>query len=379
MKKRFLIIISFLLILTSCTNVALQGLISSIPEVQTFLKENPNSEIKTALLNQEYINKNIESIKKDCGSQMQGNMTYYYTTIKNGNLEIQIYTDGDGTKILCMIKPSENLDNSINNTLSSVNKTLECESGYQLGNDNKCYTCPEGFVFSPKDNSCHTQCGHTKGYYCEGNPDYERCINGLCKKCESGYTYGSDDFCHEQCGGAGYYCKEGEKCSNDRCVSSCDSGEIYGADKKCHPECGSGTYCVGTSKCFNGKCLYCASGWKLNLDDGKCYSTSPQQTTTTQTNNQQTTTQTNVQTCRVDTDCGSQWCTGAGNTCSTIPRLGGRTDWRGVQYYLNCGQCAGQGANIIYPDKSENSRNSCIYNYNVCVSNRCGRILDNCR
>jgi hypothetical protein len=51
-----------------------------------------------------------------------------------------------------------------------------------------------------------------------------------------------------------------------------------GEDGQCHAECGtSGTYCTGTSQCYNGQCLSCLAGYYL-ASNGYCY---PQTSTST--------------------------------------------------------------------------------------------------
>ena len=192
-------------------------------------------------------------------------------------------------------------------------RCLSCDPGYYLGTDGSCYpenggsSCNSGYILG-NDDLCHRECG-SSGTYCTGDA---QCLNGRCLSCDygyylgtdgncypegggsscnSGYILGNDDLCHPECGNSGTYCTGDSQCLNGRCLScdpgyylgtdgncypenggsSCNSGYILGNDDLCHPECGnSGTYCIGGSICYYGRCLSCDPGYYLGTD-GNCY------------------------------------------------------------------------------------------------------------
>jgi len=111
--------------------------------------------------------------------------------------------------------------------------------------------CPEGYVLG-SDNLCHQACGGP--HYCTGD---SICINGECKSCEAGYVFGDDLQCHKECPiGSGRYCTGDSICINGEC-RSCGAGYVFGDDLQCHKECpiGSGRYCPENSVCKNGVCI----------------------------------------------------------------------------------------------------------------------------
>jgi hypothetical protein len=71
--------------------------------------------------------------------------------------------------------------------------------------------------------------------------------------CSAGYVLGSDNLCHQSCGGSAY-CTGNSVCVNGQC-RGCNSGYVFGQDLQCHPACGgNNTYCTGNSSCVNGEC-----------------------------------------------------------------------------------------------------------------------------
>jgi hypothetical protein len=111
------------------------------------------------------------------------------------------------------------------------------------------HPCPAGYIFG-SDQLCHEACGGST--YCTGD---SVCVNGQCKGCNSGYILGDDLKCHQPCGGSTIYCTGDSVCFNGQC-KSCDSGYILGTDMMCHQPCGSTTtYCTGKGICINGHCV----------------------------------------------------------------------------------------------------------------------------
>ena len=122
------------------------------------------------------------------------------------------------------------------------------------------HPCSAGYVLGT-DNLCHQACGGST--YCTGN---SICINGQCRDCDSGYILGEDLKCHQPCGSSNHYCLGDSVCINGQC-RGCDPGYILGEDLKCHQPCGTtNNYCTGDSVCFNGVCQGCNSGYYLGTD-----------------------------------------------------------------------------------------------------------------
>jgi len=82
--------------------------------------------------------------------------------------------------------------------------------------------------------------------------------------CPSGYLLGSDNQCHQSCGG-NTYCTGNSVCVDGQC-RGCRPGYILGEDLRCHQPCGGDTYCTGNSVCVDGRCIGCEPGYYLGRD-----------------------------------------------------------------------------------------------------------------
>ena len=122
------------------------------------------------------------------------------------------------------------------------------------------HPCDDGYILGT-DDICHEACGGTS--YCTGN---SICVGGECRGCDSGYILGDDLKCHQPCGSTTTYCTGDSICINGKC-RGCDSGYILGDDLKCHQPCGSTTtYCGEDSVCINGECRGCDPGYYIGTD-----------------------------------------------------------------------------------------------------------------
>ena len=106
--------------LSGCTGKYTDALdlVNKTPEVQLFLEKNPGATVKVVYLDKDYVSQNINSIRGDCGEQM-GEVPYYYATITDKNQVIEIYADESATKVLCILKPAnliENNNGAVNNS-----------------------------------------------------------------------------------------------------------------------------------------------------------------------------------------------------------------------------------------------------------------------
>ena len=253
MRKRGLLLfcVLLLIILNGCINSGPLNLINKIPEVQAILTQNPSVTIKVAYLNQDYVDKNIEGIRADCGEQME-DIPYYFISIDDAYSNVKILTDENAKKVLCIIKPA---NFGAEGNISQSN--TECDAGYYRAIDGNCnleeeVKCNLGSVYDPDDKLCHS--------------------------CDSGYVYVSKyKKCLQECGIKGAFCFEDEQCFNNRCVS-CDTGYYLATDGKCYPENG-GTTNTGTQNqnpCGFGNCVsnnQCCPSYARYYCEGACYKT----------------------------------------------------------------------------------------------------------
>jgi len=81
------------------------------------------------------------------------------------------------------------------------------------------------------------------GWHFDNPREMKAAIEKIKHPCADGYVLGSDEECHEACGGSSY-CTGNSVCIDGKCMG-CETGYILGKDLACHPECpeGSGRYC----------------------------------------------------------------------------------------------------------------------------------------
>ena len=99
-------LIALALILSGCPSRGdALDLAYALPDVQEFLAQNPEAGVKAIYLSQDDVSADIDSIREKCGQQME-EVPYYYVTITQDDQTIEVYTDSDATRVLCLIKPS---------------------------------------------------------------------------------------------------------------------------------------------------------------------------------------------------------------------------------------------------------------------------------
>jgi|GEM_PF-2697158 hypothetical protein len=159
--------------------------------------------------------------------------------IEMGNVEKDITTiqDSDHAWVLAEI--------SSNNWIA-----LETTGGFLVCNNPN--TCP---VNNPR---------YYHGWSYNTPKEFKDALDKLNHPCPEGYILGSDNLCHQSCGG-NTYCTGTSVCINGQCVG-CKPGYILGNDLQCHQLCGSNTYCTGMSVCLNGQCVGCNPGYYLGTD-----------------------------------------------------------------------------------------------------------------
>ena len=81
------------------------NLAKNTAEAQAFMAQNPDASGKTVYFSQDYVNTNIDSIRADCGPQMEA-VPYYHVTITKDDQVMEIYTDEKAEKVLCLIVPA---------------------------------------------------------------------------------------------------------------------------------------------------------------------------------------------------------------------------------------------------------------------------------
>ena len=155
MKKRvlLLLVLILLLLLIGCINNNPLDLIKEIPEVQAILAQNPGASIKVAYLDQDYVSKNIDGIRVDCGAQM-GEVPYYFVSIDDSNSNVKIYTDETAKRVLCIIKPANLAGNNAtaNSSLNNNADVFDQESDLeQQFSDIVCSTLPNDAVHLDND------------------------------------------------------------------------------------------------------------------------------------------------------------------------------------------------------------------------------------
>jgi len=95
----------FIVSVSGCTNQGtdVTSIMNSIPEVQQFIKDHPNAQIKVVYLSASDVTTQIESIKEKCGSQMVIK-DYWYATLQEDSISIYAWVDVKTTQILCLYK-----------------------------------------------------------------------------------------------------------------------------------------------------------------------------------------------------------------------------------------------------------------------------------
>ncbi len=99
--------------------------VKAMPDVQQFLKEHPNAEIKAALWKEDTVSSNLGEIRTTCGNQMQIK-DYWKVDVNEGDISIKIWLDGKTMEPLCVIKEGKNIFS--NKTSTNVTLTSNASS-----------------------------------------------------------------------------------------------------------------------------------------------------------------------------------------------------------------------------------------------------------
>lgn len=93
-----------------------------------------------------------------------------------------------------------------------------------------------------------------RGWSFNNTKEFKDALDRLKHPCEDGFVLGSDNLCHQACGG-NRYCTGNSICINGEC-RGCDYGYVIGQDYQCHQECpiGSGRYCLSGLCGTDGLC-----------------------------------------------------------------------------------------------------------------------------
>ena len=105
----FIVMIMFVSGCTSQTDVS--DVVKSLPQVQEFLKDHPNADIRAAIWDNDTVSENIDSIKEECGEQMRIKKMWK-VEIEEDNQDILVWLDGETNEALCIVKHSAETDTS---------------------------------------------------------------------------------------------------------------------------------------------------------------------------------------------------------------------------------------------------------------------------
>lgn len=93
----------FLSMCLTSDNTDITAVVKLLPDVQQFLNEHPDAEIKAALWSTSSVDANIEGIRKDCGPQMESK-GYWKAEVKEKNLNLIIWLDNETRQPVCVVK-----------------------------------------------------------------------------------------------------------------------------------------------------------------------------------------------------------------------------------------------------------------------------------
>jgi hypothetical protein len=89
-NKGIIITPILIIIITGCTILGgITGTVKNLPQVKEFLEQYPNAELRIITWNKEYTELNLESIRNECGDQMQSK-DYYHVNVLNNDLSLTI-------------------------------------------------------------------------------------------------------------------------------------------------------------------------------------------------------------------------------------------------------------------------------------------------
>jgi len=92
---------------TSAGGNDVTALASSLPQVKTLLVQYPDAKISVALWNRASVEKNIDSIRADCGAQFEV-ADYYKVSVADPSLSLVVWLDKSGQNVMCAVKGATN-------------------------------------------------------------------------------------------------------------------------------------------------------------------------------------------------------------------------------------------------------------------------------
>ena len=126
MKTHICLVIGLILaifLVSGCTGKDLTPIVKNMPQFQEFLKDHPNANIQIIKVSESYISENLQTIKAQCGDELEIK-PYYKVTITENNTTILAYLDTETQELICLYKPSTNQTGASTNTTSVQNETI---------------------------------------------------------------------------------------------------------------------------------------------------------------------------------------------------------------------------------------------------------------
>ncbi|MBI4018162.1 MAG: hypothetical protein HY368_00990, partial [Candidatus Aenigmarchaeota archaeon] len=98
--------LGLIILISGCieNQVEITPIIKSLPEVQQFLSENPDADIRATLVPAKALNQIIETVRADCGQI--DIKDYWKVAVIKKNINITIWLDAETRQPVCLIKPS---------------------------------------------------------------------------------------------------------------------------------------------------------------------------------------------------------------------------------------------------------------------------------
>jgi len=128
-----LAIISVILI-SGCVDgeTDITSLTKTLPQVQSFLDEHPNADIKVTLWSEEAISNNIESIRTECEAPIEI-MSYYRVMYSEEDVDLTIWMDKETNEAICVIKTGGTVESSSTEETETKKEIIEEETDESQG------------------------------------------------------------------------------------------------------------------------------------------------------------------------------------------------------------------------------------------------------
>ena len=122
----YLLAVIVSIIITGCSATDIESFVTNIPQIQQFLDENPDAEIKITYWASGEINQIISSINSQCGKEIQVTPIYRAIVKENGT-SVTSWIKADDRQVLCVVREiDENIDQELNSTNETgINETNE--------------------------------------------------------------------------------------------------------------------------------------------------------------------------------------------------------------------------------------------------------------